>query len=168
MSDWEHQIKELDKRLEPIARWPVDVTRPDWIERLQAGIPPLDEAGVRDATEKLLDELIEAYARGTIDTRAIIRRLFATYRSFAWAATLSDPWTSVEALRRHLILFSMQDQGQDCRDALLALERICREARAAGVEATPVLKEVAAMSSNANKYGMGSTRDLLLDAKVED
>ena len=162
LEDWELQIMELDERLRPIAQRPVDVTRPGWVERLRAGVPPLDEAGVRNETERLLAELSAAYTQGTEEVRAAIRRFFAEYRSFAWAAALSTPWTSVEGLRQHLILFSMQDQGQDSRDALMALQEICRQATAAGVDPAPGLLEVAALSSWANKYGMGSTRDMLL------
>src|SRR5262249_12663231 len=123
----------LEERLLPIAQRPVDITRPGWVERLRAGVSPLDEAGVRSDAEKLLRELITAYAEGPEKTRAAIRQLFADYRSFAWAAALSTPPSSVDGLRQHLILFSMQDQGRDSRDALPALQEICREATAGGV-----------------------------------
>jgi hypothetical protein len=69
-----------------------------------------------------------------------------------------------EHLRRHLLLFSMKDQGRDSRDALLDLQDLCREARSAGVNLTPVLREVAELPSDKNKYGMGSTEDMLLRA----
>jgi hypothetical protein len=161
LEKWELQMMELEERLRPIAQRPVDVTRPGWVERLRAGAVPLDEAGVRDDAEKLLGALISAYPQGTEETRAAIRHLFAAYRSFAWAAALSTPRTSAYGVRQHLILFSMQDQGRDSRDALLTLQGICREAAAAGVDTAPVLLEVAAMSSSANRYGMGSTRDML-------
>src|SRR5262245_9882836 len=159
--DWELQIMELEERLRPIAQRPVDVMRPGWFERSQ-GSRPLDEAGVRDKTESLLADLIAAYAQANEETRSAVRRLFAEYRSFAWAAAVSEPCTSLAGLHRHLILFSMKDQGRDSRDALLTLQEICREAAAAGVAPEPVLREVAAMSSGVNKYGMGSTRDMLL------
>src|ERR1700758_12886 len=157
LEDWESRIMDFEERLRPIARRPVDITRPDWLDRLQAGVPPLDEAGVREHAEQLLGELISAYAKGGEETRSAIRRMFAEYRSFAWAAALSTPRTSVEGLRQHLILFSMRDQGRDSRDALLTVQEIVREADTAGA-----LREVAAMSSSTNRYGMGSTRDMLL------
>ena len=162
LENWESRIIELEQRLRPIAQRPVDITRPGWVERLQAGPPPLDEAGVRTPAERLLQEMIDAYAQGTEQTRVAIRRLFTEYRSFAWAAALSTPRTSVAGLRGHLILFSMKDQGRDSRDALLTLQEICHEAVSAGVDTAPVLREVAELSSRANKYGMGSTRDMLL------
>jgi len=162
LENWELQMMELEERLRPIAQRPVDVTQPGWVERLKAGAPPLDQAGVLNGAERLLDEMIDVYAQDTEETRAAIRRLFTEYRSFAWAAALSVPPTSVTGLRQHLTLFSMKDQGRDSRDALLTLQEICREAVAAGVNTALVLREVAGLSSSANKYGMGSTRDMLL------
>ena len=87
LDDLELQMMDLEERLRPIAQRPVDITRPGWLERLQTGRPPLDEAGVRDAAERLLSALIVAYAQGE-ETREAVRRLFTEYRSFAWAAAL--------------------------------------------------------------------------------
>lgn len=50
----------------------------------------------------------------------------------------------------------------DRNDTLLALEEIGREAAAVDVDIAPILRDVAAMSSGVNRYGMGSTRDMLL------
>ena len=106
--------------------------------------------------------MIPAYAKGGDETRSAIRRMFAEYGSFTRAAALSTQPTNVEGLRQHLILFSMKDQGRDSRDGLLTLQEIVREADTAGVDKAAVLREVAAMSSSTNRYGMGSTRDMLL------
>jgi hypothetical protein len=162
LEDWEARITDFEERLRPIARRPVDITRPDWLDRLRAGMPPLDEAGVRGPAEQLLDELISAYAKGNNETRSVIRRMFVQYHSFAWAAALPTQRISVQGLRQHLILFSMKDQGRDSRDALLTLQEIVRDADTTGVDKAAVLREVAAMSSSTNRYGMGSTRDMLL------
>jgi len=55
----------------------------------------------------------------------------------------------------------MRDQGEDSRDALLELQELCTQARAAGVNTAPILREVAQMSSDENRFGMGSTRSQL-------
>jgi len=54
------------------------------------------------------------------------------------------------------------DQGSDTRDELLALHDYCQAATRAGVPIGPVLTQVAALSSDEDKYGMGSARGLLL------
>jgi len=162
LENWELQIMELEECLRPIAQRPVDVTQRGWLDRLQASMPPLDEAGVQEQAQDVVSELISAYAQGTEETRVAIRRLFTEYRCFSWAAAVPVARTNVESVRQHLILFSIKDQGRDSRDALLTLEEICRAAHAAGVRIAGLLHEVAAMSSDENRYGMGSTRQMLL------
>ena len=162
--DFESRITALEQRLRPIPNRPVDITKPGWAERLAQSAHPLDEAGVRREAETLIEELIGFYHACRKDERQAIRALFAEYRAFAWAASLPYGPTDEESLRRHLLLFSIKDQGRDSRDALLCLQDICRQAKAAGVNTRAPLQEVAALSSDRNKYGMGSTQKMLLDA----
>src|SRR5438874_4854608 len=164
LEDFELRIMDLEQRLSPIANRPVDITKPGWGMRLRQSPHPLDEAGVRRDAEILLEELISFYQESAEESRQAVRNLFKKYHSFAWAASLSFEPTREESFRRHLILFSIKDQGRDSRDALLSLQHLCREARSAGVNSPPVLREVAELSSDLNKYGMGSTREMLLKA----
>lgn len=152
----------LDRHLRPIANRPVDITKPGWANRLIQGPHPLDEAAVRSQVESLLADLITLYCAADSKVREELRELFQKYKAFAWAATLPCEATTEENFRRYLVLFSMQDQGTDSRDALLLLQHLCRTASAAGVNTTPLLNKVAELSSDRDKYGMGSTRDMLL------
>lgn len=97
LEDWQLWMMECEERLRPIGDRPVDITRPGWAERLEAGVPPLDEPGVRDKADELLKELIATYARSNESVRAAIRGLFVEYRSFAWASTLSIAQEFAEA-----------------------------------------------------------------------
>jgi hypothetical protein len=91
--------------------------------------------------------------------------MLAQHASFDWA-TGKPPAVPDAAgnLRRQLLRLSMSDQGRDPRDLIMALEGRQRDARAAGINLAPVAREVAALSSNQDRYGMGSTRKILLDA----
>ena len=162
LTDWNETVSILEAYLRPIAQRPVDISEPNWFTKLHGAPHPLDEAGVRSETESLLTEMIEHYLRRDDATRQAIRELFAKNRSFAWAATLPFPPTTPERFRSHLILLSINDQGLDPRDLILSLQSICREASSAGVATAPVLRAVAALSSDKDRYGMGSTRSLLL------
>ena len=42
------------------------------------------------------------------------------------------------------------------------------KARPAGVKTGPILEEIAELSSDVNKYGMGSTRSLLLSSVLKE
>jgi hypothetical protein len=164
LADFELRIARLDRLLQPIARRPVDITKPGWASRLRQQTPPLDEAGIRDETEALLEELISYYQTINAEDRASARGLFTKYRAFAWAACSSENPTTEEGFRRKLLLFSLKDQGSDSRDALLLLQDLCRQARVAGVHTATILTSIAELSSDVDKYGMGSTRHMLLKA----
>ncbi|SNS88328.1 hypothetical protein SAMN05421812_102203 [Asanoa hainanensis] len=64
--------------------------------------------------------------------------------------------------RAELIRWAARDQGNDTRDELLRLRDLVEQARTAGVDLAPIVAEVAELSSTEDRYGMGSTRDLLL------
>jgi hypothetical protein len=162
LADWKERIAALDAALKPIAERPVDITDPDWFVKLRSFPNPLEEAGVRKETEDLLSEVIQFYAGSDDETRAAIRKLFADNRSFTWAAALPYRPLTDESFRAHLILYSIKDGGSDTRDAILWLRDMCATATSARVQIQPILKEIAELSSDVNKYGMGSTRSLLL------
>ena len=162
VASWKEQIARLDAALRPIAQRPIGFFRLLFKPRRRTY--PLDEAGVRAQTEGLLSELIEYYPTADTDTWRAIRKLFEDHRSFAWAASLPYAPVTDESFRAHLILFSIKDQEQDTRDALILLHELCEKATAAGVNTGPILNEIAELSSDVNKYGMGSTRTLLHNA----
>jgi hypothetical protein len=163
LADWNERVSILDARLQPIAQRPVDIFDSDWLTKLRGGPDPLDDAGVRSETETLLTEVLQHYRDRDDVARHAIREIFAKNPSFSWAAKLSFPPTTAESFRSHLLLFSIKDQGRDTRDAILLLQDLCAQASLAGVQIAPVLREVAALCSDQNRYGMGSTNALLLE-----
>ena len=165
MDDFELRIMEIDLLLRPIANRKVDIfakTASDAFLRRPSRLRPLDEAGIRPKAEALLQELIDFYHACGVAERQAIRVLFVKYRAFAWAASLSFDVTDEESFRRHLLLFSIRDQGRDSRDALMGLQSYCHKARNAGVNTVPVLHEIAEISSDIDLQGMGSAKEMLL------
>jgi hypothetical protein len=123
---------------------------------------PFEKSGLQPDVRTAVHDLIARYDGADSATRAAIRALFERCRSFRWAATLPLPADTPETFRAHLLLLSARDQGADARDELLYLRDVCREAEAAGVTIAPILREVASLSSDVDKQGMGSMRALLL------
>jgi hypothetical protein len=159
--EWLPRILAIDERLKPIATRPVDITAPGWVAMLK-NLRPLDDAGVRSATEELLQRLVDEYASGDDAARTSIRALFRQFPAFAWAAELAVPKTTATGFRAHLLHFSMLDQGPDPRDATLSLDHLVGSAQAAGIDVSAILSEVAALSSREDRYRWGSTGDWLL------
>jgi hypothetical protein len=161
----ETSIARLDGALRPIANRPVDITKPDWLEKLRLS-NPLDDAGIEESeTHTLLECLVRFYAKGDEAQRASARALLNQYKSFAWAARLNANAATAEGFRLHLLHLAVCDQGRDARDTIVSLQNLCQVAGRAGVAIAPILTEVAALSSDADKYGMGSMRTLLLQAR---
>jgi hypothetical protein len=156
-------LADLDERLRPIAKRPVDINDPDWLNKLTQGPRPLDQAGVRPEAEAILGSLLEAYRIEGHCVRASIRSLLAQNPSYTWATGVQQPPTTEEGFRLHLLHISAVDQAQDLRDMLSNLHDICAKAKAAGVDTAPIVREVAALSSDEQKSSMGSIRSILLN-----
>jgi len=162
----ETAIAEFDARLRPLARRRVDITRPGWADKLRTQTPPLDEVGIRSSVAVLLATVLKLYAEGGDPLRQELRQLFARYASFTWAAgSVPDEPTTDAGFRQHLLLLSLRDHGQDTRDEILQLQWLCATAQKSGVAINRVLEEIAALSSDVDKYGMGSMKTLFLNAR---
>lgn len=124
----------------------------------------VDEAGVGPESEALLWELIAVYQAGNEECRQGIRKLFARCEAFTGAACVRINPEPTDGFRLGLLLFSMRDQWPDGREALRTLRLSCWLARKQGLDRAPVLREVAEMSSDLDKHGMGSTKEMLSNA----
>jgi hypothetical protein len=154
----EREVAALDAVYRPVATAPVDLSEPGALSGVGARIRAL---GVDGRAEAVLRAIVEAYAGGDEATRARIRGWFDRYPSFRWGAHLPRDWDTAAEFRARLVHLSARDQGADTRDEILALGELCARAARAGIDTGPVLDEVAAMSSDLDRYGMGSTREVI-------
>jgi hypothetical protein len=163
LAEIEDEVARLDAVYRPVALMPVDIADPDALRNMGATIRAgLAKLAVDDRAETVLRAVIEVYAAGGEAVRVAVRRMFDRYSSFRWAAHLPRMWDSVEEFRARLVHLSACDQGADTRDEILALQDLCARARRAGIDVDSILDEVAAMSSDVDRYGMGSMRAVIL------
>ena len=161
LPDLVREVALLDEILHPIANRPVDINDPDWRTQL-ARSDPMTEAGIKTEAQAALRALIRHYAEGDDETRESVRAVFDRYPAFGGMVHIPlDPTPA--GFRFRLLHFSAMDQGSDTRDELLELWELVARAEAEGVDIEPILTEVAELSSDVDKYGMGSTRRLLLE-----
>lgn len=92
-----------------------------------------------------------------------MRAIFDRCTSFRWAVSLPFDETALRSYRSRLVHASAVDEGSDTRDMLVDLRVLADRARAAGIDIVPTLVEVAEMSSDVDRYGMSSTRRILLN-----
>jgi hypothetical protein len=152
----------IDELLRDIAQRPVDVSDPNWMAKLRQAPPPVEEAGVAAEAAATLEVLLDAYETGDAPTREEVRDIFRAYPSFRWAAHLPGQWQSAAEFRRRLVHVSARDQGADPRDELMTIWELCNRARERGIDVEPVLRQVAALSSDVDLYGFGSMQLLIM------
>ncbi|MBO3744238.1 hypothetical protein [Actinoplanes flavus] len=152
----------LDELLREIAQRPVDVRDPDWQANLRRAPAPVEEAGVAAEAAAALEALLDAYEKGGPSIREEVRAVFRDFPSFRWAAHLPAEWESVAEFRRGLMHVSAMDQGDDPRDQLMRIWWLCHRARSRGIDVEPVLREVADLSSDVDRYGFGSVRTRIM------
>lgn len=167
LEELEASVRRIDAKLRPIAKRRVDASDPNWFQEMTQGPAPIDRAGVRREAQELLASIIEDYARKDANWRAAVRGLLARYDSFLWATPLPMDAKTPRGLRAHLIRFAMSDQEKDPRDAKLTLDAVLKQAREAGVDAAPIVREVAALCGDGDPYGWGSTRQWLEKAAAD-
>jgi hypothetical protein len=160
-SSWLAALARIDSALRPIAKAPVDLSDPNWRNKLKSK-HPLDAVGVRDEAELLLLDILRGYAVASIAERAGIRALADEFTSFFWAAQVPGGESPATDFRLRLLHFALLDQGRDPRDAVLQLDRLCRETSLPPEEAAALRREVAQTASDVDRYGFGSTREMLL------
>ena len=161
------EIELVAALVKPLGQRPIDFSDPDWETRLREGPEPLDEANVREEAEAALSRLLGLYEHGDERTRSEVRALLERCYEFHWATGLPEAHEP-EDFRRHLLYLSARDHGRDTRDEMVGLNELCERARAARVDIRPLLLEVAELSSDEEKYGMGSVRQILHRAAGRD
>lgn len=161
LAEIRRDVFSCDARLKPFAQQPIDITDPAWIAKF-AGRDPLKEAGVKRKAQALIAEILDRYLKGPESVREKLRRIFRDFGSFAWAAYPAEALTSPAGIKAHLLLLSVRDQGNDPRDALVAMDRLAALAVEHDVKFRPLASEIAEISSREDRYGMGSLKDMLL------
>jgi hypothetical protein len=161
--DIDREMARLDAIFRPVAKKPVDLRDPDAWANLGANVrSDLANLGVEGEAPAVVAAIVELYAGGDDTVRVLIRELFDRYTSFRWAAHLPREWHTGEELRARLIHLSARDQGADTRDEIVSLKALCDKARRLGIDVDPIIDEVAAMSSEVDRCGMGSMRDIFI------
>ena len=121
------------------------------------------ELGVPVNVLPLVREIASRYQELDDESRRSVRALWRAYPCFAEAAHTGEEPTSVDAVRRALMLYSIRDQRPDARDEIVGLGELAASARRAGIDFGPLAREAAMLSEAAGQDQMfGSTRDSLL------
>jgi hypothetical protein len=161
-SDWKLQIESLDERLHSIVHAEIDINAPDWEEQLSNSPHPADESGLRTEIETLFNDIIGHFESFTPEHRQAIIDLMDENDSLMYSAVIDADFDTPDGFWKIMILFVIEDQGKDTRDAIVTLGHYRKHAQQLGLDTDRIFNQLAVLASNRDKYGWGSTRDLLL------
>lgn len=161
-ADWKKRAESLDQKLRPIVNREVDINAPAWKELLADMPHPADESGLRGEIAALFREIVDQFRSLDSGQRQTIIDLMAKNQSLMYSAVIDSAIETRDGFYETMILFVIADQGKDTRDAIVALShyRACGEER--GFDVNLIFEHMARLASDRDKYGWGSTRDLLL------
>ena len=158
---WKKQAETLESKLRSIVQKEVDINAPDWKEQLANMPHPADKSCLREDITSLFDEIVDQFETLSIEQRQAIYDLMERNDSLMYSAVISANLETPEGFRRNMILFVIEDQGKDTRDAILALQRYRELGQTHGYDVDAIFKQLARIANDHDKYGWGSTRDLL-------
>jgi hypothetical protein len=166
IAQWDKELAALNK---PLARWgkrQVDFDDEAALEELGASHPFQRDQELRKRFYAVVHAMVLVYLEGEPDQCRRIRMLLTKHPAVRRDLCLpgGKPLRSArdgKRFREYLAIMSMRDQGDDMRDELLTLADVVHDALQAKIKVAPYLEEIAALSSRADKYGMGSMQGAL-------
>jgi hypothetical protein len=155
--DWKRRIEFLNAKLHPIVHGssPQGTTWEEFLRRI-------NEFGHGEEIETVFDEIIDRFESLNGDQRQMIIDLIRTNQSVMYGVVPRVDMDTQEGFRKRLMLFIIEDQGADPRDALVQLREYRKQGEKLGFDVNSILEEVAHLASDRDRYGWGSTRKLIL------
>lgn len=161
-ADWKSRAESINQQLQPVVKAKVDTSAPDWLQQLENSPHPADESGLRQEIQSLFNEIIAKFQACDVDQRQQIIDLMDQNDCLMYSAVIDGNIDTTEGFRRKMVLVVLEDQGKDPRDTVLTLAQLRKEAEKNSIDADAIFREMAAIASKRDKYGWGSTSDLLL------
>lgn len=161
-AQWKQRAAALNTQLKPIVNKPIDVNDPNWEEQIERCQHPADASGLRQEIETLFEEIIDRFEICSPAQREQIVDVMYKNQALRYSAVINADPSTPEGFRRAMILFVIEDQGTDTRDAILALSANHAKAEKQGIDVKTIFKDMAGIASTRDKFGWGTTRDLFL------
>ena len=162
-ADWKQRAESLDRQLRPILHAEIDINAPDYRQQLKKNLHPADESGLREEITSFFNEVVDSFEHLEAEQRRRLIDLMDRNSSLMYSAVIDGDYETVEGFRKHMILMVIEDQGKDTRDAMVALAHYRRDGEEFGFDVDGIFREMADIADTRDKYGWGSTRNLVLN-----
>lgn len=155
-SHWKTELQALDSMIRPILDTPYTGESDSFYKELQV----LD---LKDLANAIVNQLIDQFPKLNARERLSLSELVDQYNGVTWLTDITTKVETIEAFKANLIWFVIRDQEKDTRDAILSLRSLIEKGRALDYPVKALLQEVSELASQEDKYGWGSTRNLILN-----
>lgn len=158
LSVWEQKVSAFHIQISPILNVSMVGKSTDNLgQSIQKEIAAL---GIHEGVRAWAEDLILHFPYLTTQQKESVYSLKYNNSSIDWACPILEQSESIEAFRKKLIWFVIDDQGKDTRDAILRLKSYFEEGKMKDYPVQAIFSETADLASEKDKYGMGSTRNL--------
>lgn len=153
---WTKQMDQFLALIEPILNRPytADTTREKIMEEINA-------LNITSEVNQLIREIISYFPKLSANERQSISDIIVEKEVFIWGSDLFRKIESEEDFRNRILWFIIKDQGRDSRDAILEFQGIMSIGQGLKLNITPILKAYLPYASKKDRYGMGSTYQLI-------
>lgn len=152
---WQEELQIFDSRVKPVINAPYTGDSSSFYQELHA-------LGLKSRADAIVQQIVDEFPKLTAENRRKVSELVNRYSGINWLTDLMRKVESIEAFRLSLTWFVIMDQGKDTRDAILELESYISKGKTFGYPVKALLQEISRMASEQDRYGWGSTRDLIL------
>lgn len=155
-SHWRTELQALDSTVRPILETP-------YTSEVESFFKELDALGLKDRANAMVNQLIDQFPKLNARNRLSLSELVNQYDGVNWLTDITEKIETYETFKANLIWFAILDQGKDTRDAILSLRSLIEKGNALDYPVKTLLQEVSELASQEDKYGWGSTRNLILN-----
>ncbi len=152
---WQKELQTLDSRVKPLINAPYTGDSSSFYQELHA-------LGLKSRADVIVQQIVAEFPELTAENRRRVSELVNRHGGINWLTDFMRKVESIEAFRMSLTWFVIMDQGKDTRDAILELESYISKGKTLGYPVKALLQEISRMASEQDRYGWGSTQDLIL------
>ncbi len=153
---WKVELQALDSMARPILETPYTGESDSFYKQIQA-------LGLKDRANSIVNQLIDQFPKLNARDRLSLSELVNQYDGVNWLTDITEKVETYEAFKASLMWFVICDQGRDTRDAILSLRSFITKGETHDYPVKALLQEISELASDKDKYGWGSTRDLILN-----
>ncbi len=162
---WQSRCESFERVLSRLVTEPVDLNTDGWLEETDDTPSVAERSALQTELSDFYSEVVTWFPKFEQEQRVAVIDLLIGHPSVIQTPVLQNDYSTEQGVRQMVMLFVLQDQWPDPRDASMQLSHLTNLALANGVDVSPILLQAANIANVKSRYGSwGSTSEILLEA----